>query len=294
VPAVSLAVPEVANRVAPVAVIGPAGDISDARGVAADSRGNVYIGDRARNRVVLFGPEGKLLRSLGRAATTEVAAGEFKEIRDVAVGADGSLYVLDGPDRVHAYGRSATLLPTHELGINGAALATGPDGTIYVADPGRSRVVAIAKDGTAARALSGTGGANGPLAPLNLDQPLSVAPGPGGRGGEVYALDLRGRIALLGAGGEIVREWPLPISRELDGGRIAAAPDGRRVYMTDPDRARVAVLDTAAGTLSYFGGRGKGAGSFVAPRGVAVDKQGRVYVLDSDNTVQVFSLQEGE
>ncbi|MDQ3930346.1 MAG: hypothetical protein M3328_14535, partial [Chloroflexota bacterium] len=80
-----------------------------------------------------------------------------------------------------------------------------------------------------------------------------------------------------------------PVGRAEGGSRLAISPDGRLVYMSDPDRNRVAVLDTETGRVSYFGTEGRGEGQFSGPSGIAVAPDGTIYVLERlNNRVQLF------
>jgi DNA-binding beta-propeller fold protein YncE len=87
----------------------------------------------------------------------------------------------------------------------------------------------------------------------------------------------------------IGRQWPLTVGRDAGGSRLAMAPDGKRIYMSDPERNRVAVLTVESGSVSYFGAVGKAEGEFAGPSGMAVGQDGTVYVLERvNNRVQVF------
>ena len=70
---------------------------------------------------------------------------------------------------------------------------------------------------------------------------------------------------------------------------MAVAVDGRgRVYVADRGDERVQAFDADGQFLAAWGGHGIGPGEFLAPRGVAVDRAGRVYVVDA-HRVQVFT-----
>lgn len=69
--------------------------------VAADSRGNVYVPDFYQNRVVTFGPDGRVVRTVGRAGS---GPGEFRAIRTVQILPGDSLLVFDaGLGRVSVF-----------------------------------------------------------------------------------------------------------------------------------------------------------------------------------------------
>lgn len=84
------------RRASPVAEVwvSPAdAELSSINQVAVDSRGNAYVPDFYRSRVVVFGPDGRLVRSVGRRGR---GPGEFQSIRSVQVLRGDSLLVYDG------------------------------------------------------------------------------------------------------------------------------------------------------------------------------------------------------
>lgn len=105
-----------------------------------DSEENLYVVEHATSRIVVFDNRGKLVRSFGRGGKN---AGEFAKIADVAVGEDGTTYVLDstGTPAVTAFGREGEWL--FGFGRHGnkaenvhlpVALAIDGAGRIWVAD----------------------------------------------------------------------------------------------------------------------------------------------------------------
>ena len=78
-----------------------------------------------------------------------------------------------------------------------------------------------------------------------------------------------------------MRQWPVDVGIGLGGSRLTVWQG--QVVMSDPDRARIDVLDPASGRIRYIGGEGAGPGQFRAPTGVAAGADGRLYVLDSGN-----------
>lgn len=86
----------------------PAGELSRTRGLAADSLGAVYVVERNRDRLQKFDPRGRGLIAFGSrdlATPAERAAKSYlKQPFDAAVGPDGSLWVTDaGRDRIVRY-----------------------------------------------------------------------------------------------------------------------------------------------------------------------------------------------
>jgi sugar lactone lactonase YvrE len=301
----------VADDVAAVAVYS-GGDLDRPRGVAVDAQGNIYVGDRGNRRIVAFSPQGEVLRTWGSAAPepaegqtpdqVAVGAGQFFEINDVAVGADGLVYVLDVSNRVQAFTPEGEHRGSYEpsaLGLyapNGLAggKAGGRD-SIFVAVTGQSRLISLPLVGAMLSGQSPLPDAIATIAPEgpgSFEQPVDVALDPTGSG-LVYAIDLRDRIVQLrqseSGAWEIAKQWQVPVGRNEGGSRLAVSPDGKRVYMSDPDRMRVARVDVDRGIVSYFGRPGNDPGAFGSPSGIAVGPDGKVYVVDRENAnVQVF------
>ena len=61
------------------------------------------------------------------------------------------------------------------------------------------------------------------------------------------------------------------------------------LYVVDGQWGMVQVFDREGRLLYYFGQRGTGSGEFQLPTGLQIDKQDRIYVVDSFNRrVEVF------
>ncbi len=296
-PPVQLAPAKPPSKLSPDIVIGTGTGLSMPRGVAADKAGNVYVGDRGNHRIVVFAPDGKILRAWGKgpAAGKEQNPqhGEFGDIKDVVVKDDGTVYVLDVPGRVQVFSNTGQFLRAYEqqaLGLYGPnGIALGPDGSVYIADTGRSRVLKLPADNSPSKEYTGADGTQ--QGARKLEQPVDAVVAPG-VAGKLYTIDLYDRIVEFSPDGAIIKQWPVQVGRD-DGGasKLAISPDGSKIYMSDSDRQRVAVLDLGTGAISYFGEPGGDAGQFRAPSGIAVGPGGRVYVLDRINSnVQVFTL----
>ncbi|HEU4562503.1 MAG TPA: hypothetical protein VFS20_32030 [Longimicrobium sp.] len=67
-----------------------AAELTEARSIAVDQRGNIYVADRSAIR--LFGPEGRLLRTIGRLGS---GPGEFDWVATVGLLPGDSLYAFD-------------------------------------------------------------------------------------------------------------------------------------------------------------------------------------------------------
>ncbi len=303
-PPVQLESPAPPARLTPDTVIGDAAGLKEPRGLAVDRDGAVYVGDRGNHRIVVFGADGNMLRSWGRPPTAgeenNPQGDQLVEINDVAVGPDGRVYVLDASSRVVVFDRDGRFLRSLGVGVldlyGANGIAVGPDGSVLVADTGHSRVLKLppipADPGQPfdpAQVVPITGG-NQPG--TNFEQPVDVLVDPTGSG-YYYAIDLRSRLVQIDPGGNITAQWRVEIGVADGGSRLSISPDGVKVYMSDPDRQRVAVINTTTGNINYFGEPGGAAGQFGSPSGIATGPDGRVYVLDRVNAnVQVFTVND--
>jgi RHS repeat-associated protein len=124
----------------------------------------------------------------------------------VAVASDGTVYVADnGRRRVHRVALDGIVYPFAGGGTAGAgdggpatearfagvaAIAVGPDGSVYIPDPGDARVRRVGPDGIiqpfAGDGTNGYGGDGGAAELAQLNRPSAVAVGPGET---VYLLD---------------------------------------------------------------------------------------------------------
>lgn len=197
---------------------GPAASarLASPRGVATDDAGNVYIADSGNHRIRMVGPNG----------TVKTVAGTGEE----GFGGDGGNALnasLDSP----------------------AAVAVGPDGSVYIADTGNSRIRRLDTAGVVT-----TVAGNGERADPRLDVPATESPlrGPGD-----VAVDSMGRV--------YIPDW-----------------FKHRVLMVDLAGVLVAVAGTGDRGALGDGGPATSA-RFWRPGGVAVSDSDTLYVADTGN-----------
>ncbi|MGI8589272.1 MAG: glycosyltransferase family 39 protein [Chloroflexia bacterium] len=265
----------------PVAILGADAGLREARGVGSDATGHVYIADNGNHRIVVLGPDGKLLTQWGGPTDTS-APGKINLLGDLAVSSAGHVLTIDsGNGDLQEFAPDGQVVRyLAGLAPSSGGIALGPDGQIWIADTAGGRVLRLAPDGHIEQEI--LGGAAG--TPERLNQPVDVAVAPDGT---IYVVDMGRRLVQLDAGGQVVREWPVRIGFDRGGSHLAVWKG--QVVMSNPDSAQLTVLDPATGQLSYVGGEGTGPGQFRVPVGLAAGPENRLYVLDSDNArVQVF------
>lgn len=159
--------------------------------------------------------------------------------------------------------------------------AIGPDGTIWVLDGQRGRVLAFQPDGDYANRKIDTGrpapGAGKLYAPSGLDTDED---------GNVYVADYGNNAVLVfRPDGGYIREWevPLPLDVDVTGDRIAVST-----------RSGIALFTREIEIMGLVGTWGSGPEEFDMPRGVVQDDEGNLYVADTQNRrVKAYSA-DGE
>jgi peptidylamidoglycolate lyase len=216
------------------------------------------------------------------------------------------LLTIDGRDhvwvtdvawhQVFEFSHDGTLLRTlGERGVAGADeahfdqptnVAVAPDGSFYVSDGyGNSRVVQFGADGRFVRQWGTKGTAAGQF---NLPHGIAID-----REGRVLVVD-RGnkRVQVFDARGAYLTEWKGPPFGSPQA--IAAGPDGA-AYVADsgsvklPDPCGIVVLGRDGAVTGHAGRYGYYDGQFADIHGVAVAKNGDLYVADfAGKRVQKF------
>ena len=222
------------------------GQFQEPWGLAVAPNGDVYMADTWNHRVPVFDAEGNFLRGWGIFAQTTQAVGaegQFWGPRDVAIDAQGDIYVTDtGNKRVQKFSPEGEFLGQWggvgiELGQMdepiGIAISSG--GHIYIADTWNQRVQKFSSAFTPlaqwpVEAWFGQSVVNKPY----------IATDPQGR---VYVTDPEGyQVIVFTADGELVatfgqygndtQSFALPIGIDIDGkGRIYVVDSGNHRVM---------------------------------------------------------------
>jgi uncharacterized protein (TIGR03663 family) len=300
-------------------VIGSPGDgdgqLNDPRGIAVDSKGNLYVADTGNHRIVVFGADGKPLRTIGSLGSGD---GQFNEPRGIAVDSADNLYVADtwnarvvkldptgkviktwGTGNDIGSGRRAMMTDGSAAGNAAAPLgfygprgiAVDAQGNVYVADTGNKRVVVTDSEG---KFLYQWGhGGNEPGA---FNEPIGIAVDDQG---SVYVADTwNGRVQIFGrqedgrAAATPQATWRVPgwQPNTYSDPFIAAGKDGV-VYASVPERNLMLYATASGEPLLRWGGKGTDFASLTLPSGAAVAPDGTLYVVDrGNNRVMHFKL----
>jgi len=166
------------------------------QGVACDPEGRVYVVNRSRHQVVVFGADGALLFTFGEEGSEP---GKLFYPSGIALDPEGYLYVTDGTNRIQKFDRKGNF-----LGVFGEAefrqpegIAVDREGNVYVVEVEASRVTKLSREG---KVLLSFG--EGKLA-LQDTVFAGIAIG---RNGEVLVSDPgNNRIAVFDPSGELLR-----------------------------------------------------------------------------------------
>jgi uncharacterized protein (TIGR03663 family) len=266
------------------------GQFNFPKGLAVDSRANVYVADSQNNRVQKFDSEGRFISAWGSLGTEP---GQFTEPWGIAVDGEDNVYVADTWNhRIQKFTDGGQLLTywgvyTDTLGQltepQGAFygprdIAVDGEGNLFVADTGNKRIQKFDPNGEPL----GQWGGEGSL-PGQFLEPVGIAID---EQDNVYVADTwNQRIQVFDRGFLPLAQWPLQawFGESLLNKPYLAVDTTGRVYATDPEGHRVFVFDQAGALVAIFGKYGTDAASFDLPTGIALDQQGNVYVADSGN-----------
>jgi sugar lactone lactonase YvrE len=249
--------------------------------LAVTPGGDIVVADARNHRLMRFDASGRKLDTWGEEGDSP---GEFGAIEDIAIGADGSIFVLESrPGRIQRLRADGT--PDAVVAEGAWCAPNGLDvderGGLYIAETCGNRILLLDAAGAVARVL--TGGAD---AATRFEQPVDVAVG---EAGALFVADLRGRIARVDAASDRILEvWPMHVGAAVAAASVAVS--GPLLYLSDPDGHVIYRVDTGTGAVHRVGTQGQGPGEFTTPLGIAVGRQGEVYVGDGETgRVQVFN-----
>lgn len=193
-----------------------------------------------------------------------------------------AVWVIDDQEkdknaRVRLIGTSGQGRLSQPVGV-----AVADDGRIYVSDVIQDRVFCFDPQGNLQRVIGKKDDFYNP-ASLAIDQKgkrLYVADA-GGYHHAIHVFDLEGnRLKVIGYRGNKPGLFNYPTHLFIRGDRL---------YVSDTMNFRVQVLDLEGNFLHEFGEMGDGWGQLARPKGVAVDSEGHVYMVDAAfENFQVF------
>jgi sugar lactone lactonase YvrE len=237
-------------------------------GVAVDKNGIIYVADADANTVWKIPPTGDVLAFTGLSAAPDVAkvdpAADFNDPNCVAVDQDGNVYV--GDTHSHAVRKISREGVVTNLAGNPAADGANVDGKGAAARFGSPRGIAVDSAGVVYVADEDFG-------TVRKIMPDGTVTTLAGNGASSASKD--------GVGAQAVINTPRGLAVDTKGNVYVACTEEAIIRKITPD----GTVTTLAGKLGQTGAQdGQGdAARFSGPRGLGVDKDGNIYVADSDN-----------
>jgi len=295
--------------------------LSQPRGLAVDSAGNLYIADYGNQRVRKVS-NGVITTVAGNGTqgfsgdNGPAASAQLYYPNGVAVDSAGNLYIADTVNnriRKVSGGIITTLAGNGGFsffGDNGPAtsallfapanVAVDPAGSLYIADSGNHLIRKVSNGVITAVAGNGTqgfSGDTGPATSAQLSWPSGVAVD---SAGNLYIADsgnyrIRkvsdGVITTVAGGGSFVGDTGPATSARLWYPQGVAVDSAGKLYISDTDNNRIRMVSNGVitpvagnGGFGYFGDNGPATyAALNHPQGVAVDSAGNLYVADSGN-----------
>lgn len=247
---------------------GPAARFGAARGVAVDSRGNIFVTDAPNGTIRKISPGGLVTTLAGLAGRHMSCDGSgsgarFDAPSGITTDIQGNLYVSDRSSstirKITALGVVTTVaggLPGSADGFGKAAgfrapvgLATDANGNLYVADRDNSTIRRITAAGEVST-LAGFAGSRGSSDGVGSGARFAVPEG--------VAVD--------------------------DGGNVFVADTGNHSIRRITPAGAVTTIAGLSGTFGHINATGSEA-RFYYPAGLTIDRDGNLYVAESGNRV---------
>jgi DNA-binding beta-propeller fold protein YncE len=285
----------------------------DPFGVAVDSKGNLLIADAGvSNRIRRITPQGKVETVAGSDegfADGNAGSALFNTPSGIAVDEDDNLIIADTSNnrirKLDAKGQVTTVAGSGARGFqDGAAnqatfdapvgVASDDKGNVYVADTYNDCIRKIAKDGQVTT-LAGSGVAGykeGQASEAMFDTPCGIAVD---KQGNLFVADTgNNAIRKITAQGEVTtyaknsedeqgRETrlsqPVGLALTYDGFLFVASQNSGRIHFITPEGE----IKRFAGNVSGFADGAGEQARFNGASGIAIDKQGNLFVADANN-----------
>jgi DNA-binding beta-propeller fold protein YncE/DNA-directed RNA polymerase subunit RPC12/RpoP len=258
-----------------------AGQFDDSRFIDVDRDGNIYAADYTDGRVQKFDPSGKFLWLVN----IPPKEGGSTTIRDLAVGMDGTVYVLRSPDILvyHPDGSPAATLSGNPPAAYYDALDIDPANTLYALHS-FADLTSLVKLSPQGEVLLRTDDLDSQLGKhFTLSSVRLAVDGLGnsyllnGSGDALYLFDANGQFRdILASKGEAPGQLNFPMN-------VAVGGDGR-IYLIN--NSQIQVLDSNGAFLNGFDIDYSNG----SPFDLTLDLQGNLYLITSSGHISKYRV----
>lgn len=266
------------------------GDFSQPRGIAVDSKGEVYLADAGKNIVYILNKEGKIIDTIGRFGWKE---GEFDQPTDIAVDSNLRLYIADsGNDRIQKYslisqdfkiiaGDKSEETDSELKLYEPQGIAIDSTGYIYIADTWNNRLLKIDPLGRPQLKIGNFGTLKEPHG-IMVDNVKNIYVCDTGNH-RICKFDFTGvQTAIFGEEGSDKGKFRNPIG-------ISSDKYGN-VYVVDQGNQRIQVLKYDGAYLMEFGQQ-----HLQSPYGISISNDNYIYITDALSAdIEVFKIVASE
>jgi predicted membrane-bound mannosyltransferase/DNA-binding beta-propeller fold protein YncE len=266
------------------------------RALAVAKDGSLYVADSRNHRIQHLGVDGSVYGSWGSFADVSQGSapgGTFNEPWGVAVGPDGSVYVADTwnhrVQKFDANGKFITMWgyfgqaekPEAFWGPRG--IYVDASGKVFVADTGNKRIVVFNSNGGYITQFGSYG-----MEPGQFDEPVGVW---GDAAGKIYVTDTWNLRIQVFAPDEsstlygVINSWDVTAwdGQSLDNKPFLSIGTDGQIFVVDPEGYRVLEFNADGSIARVWGEYSPDADGFGLASGVAVDRNGGVWVSDGAN-----------
>ena len=272
------------------------GQFQAPRGIAVASDGSIYVADSRNNRIQHLAADGSVINTWGTFADANsgnAPGGSFNEPWGIVVGKDGSVFVTDTwNNRIQKFTADGQFIKmwgffgqaeTPDAFWGPRGLAVDGEGRVYVTDTGNKRVVIFTADGEYVAQFGSAG-----FDPGQFSEPVGIA------------IDSQGKVFVADTWNQRVQaftpdesgqnfnpavQWDISgwFGESLDNKPFISVSNDGKVFVADPEGARILVFDENGTYLNNWGNFSTGPDGFNLVGGVAADQAGGVWVADAGN-----------